>query len=114
MRALPSKFMRSWQAWLRAKPPFRITREAPAEPLSAKIRYELSHNASYLYSIGQSAISGKNLAYGRIALEELSALERISANLENQMATSVEKAKIQSYIQLVKAVWIEIQSLSDE
>jgi hypothetical protein len=109
--SVSKEFIQAWRTWQHAPSPYSNKYVLRQSVTTGKVEHDLDHMESYLYGIGLDAIEGKTYDYAEIAGRELSDLERISSDLESCDVAEGEKEIFRRHIDIVRAMWLEIQKL---
>ncbi len=80
---LSRDFIRAWYAWLRTPLPTSNFRLGKSEAPSYGIELQLAHLQSDVYSLGESAIAGRDHNYASLCAEYLSEIEAIRLELRD-------------------------------
>ena len=102
---MTKSFITAWRAWHLADEPIANSRQRRFNAPTYEIEVALDHVASYVYGLGLYAIEGKNLDYGKLALEELLELDKVVVELERCEAADREKEELMQYIVLTGLIY---------
>ena len=92
------RFIKAWYKWQRVDLPVSNFRQKRVKSLTYKIEHDLDHLASYLYTLGESVLSGSKIEIKDIVKGELDELEGINKELDICAIPSNEKIPYVNFI----------------
>jgi hypothetical protein len=108
---LNKEFVKAWRAWNRISEVPISVRDYRNAPSLKSIIDELAHLDTYIYSLGSSVISGSSDRVTETAINDISTLGRLEAELEKCSISEETKSALKAYIKATNALLNEIANL---